>query len=123
MKELTLETLILKLKPYVGSENKKWISANIRATQKEGLETSVSDFSNLSGRQRALSFNVKGEVSAKINQAIRRDLPYYPALQYFVDRGHKSSKYEQGEDIENLEDIQGVISFEKDNLEIIIGLL
>tara|TARA_B100001173_G_scaffold309736_1_gene322739 strand:- start:1175 stop:3025 length:1851 start_codon:yes stop_codon:yes gene_type:complete len=115
MKELTLETLILKLKPYVGSENKKWISANIRATQKEGLETSVSDFSNLSGRQRALSFNVKGEVSAKINQAIRRDLPYYPALQYFVDRGHKSSKYEQGEDIENLEDIQGVISFEKDN--------
>ena len=115
MKELTLETLILKLKPYVGSENKKWISANIRGTQKEGLDTSISDFSNLTGRQKALSFNVKGEVSAKINQAIRRNLPYYPALQYFVDRGHKSSKYEQGEDIEELEDIEGVISFEKDN--------
>ena len=115
MKELTLETLILKLKPYVGGENKKWISANIRGTQKEGLDTSISDFSNIGGRQKALSFNVKGEVSAKINQAIRRDLPYYPALQYFVDRGHKSSKYERDEDTENLEDIEGVIVFEKDD--------
>jgi hypothetical protein len=112
MEKLTLKSLIKKLKKYVGKDNQKWLGANIRSTEKEGLETLISEFGDIKGREKALSFNTRGEVASKINQAIKRDIPYYPILEYFTDRGHNSDKTPKNENINiELEEIEDAIVF------------
>tara|TARA_R100000152_G_C6779351_1_gene210910 strand:+ start:246 stop:2090 length:1845 start_codon:yes stop_codon:yes gene_type:complete len=97
LKDLTLKTLLQHLTDYVGKSNKKYLSANIRDTSEEGKEVKVSDFSEYDSRERVLNFNIKGKTVSKINEAIRRNIPYKPVMQIFADAGHMVDDYSSSE--------------------------
>jgi len=92
MENLTLKSLMKKLEKY--GIDKKIISFNIKGTESKGLDIGTRDFSTLDGRQKALSYNMKGIESSKINTAIKRNVPYRPILEYFADAGHSVGNYE-----------------------------
>ena len=97
LKDLTLKTLLQHLKDYVGRSNRKYLSANIKDTSEEGQEVKVSDFSDYYSREKVLNFNIKGKTVSKINEAIRRNIPYKPVMQVFADAGHMVDDYSSSE--------------------------
>lgn len=97
LKDLTLEALLQNLTEYVGKSNRKFLSSNIRDTADEGKGVKVSDFKDYYSREKVLNFNIKGKTASKINEAIRRDIPYKPVMQVFADAGHKVDNYSSSE--------------------------